>query len=272
MYRVGILDKPEDGTPRRLASRFTNLPAPMIRRPASPALVTNAARRVQMQDAHRAAARSLAESYRVYGDDGGGYAAHLRAALAGFVPTHARRCSVETLHAQAVAWARLALAAGARFNVWQKAADALAFSAAHDLASLCIPSKLAGINQDAAAALASRSLFSASFIGATRTGEGVAVGSAVLGRMQPKHAAWLAALPTARVAVTAVTGGDVATGRDGQTYRRAHGVNVAVEVGALALAFTAEAVEVAAEVAPAVEAAPVRETAAEMQARLAEWF
>ncbi len=244
----------------------------MLRRPASVALVTNAARRVAMQDAHRAAARQLAESFRIYGDDGGGYGAHLRAVLAGYVPTHARRCAVETLHAQAVAWARLALASGARFNVWQKAADALTFSAAHDLASLCVPSKLAGIDQTAAAELAGRMLFAASFRPARRTageagGDAVAVAGVTLGRMQPKHAAWMRALPAARVAVVCVTGGDDATGRDGQTYRRAHGVNVAVEVGALALA--AEAAPVAVEVAPA-EDRP--ETAAEIQARLAEWF
>lgn len=183
-----------------VAGRFEPAP-PAVRR-----AITNAARAAAMRAAHRTARIAYG------GAPWTPYRQHLAAALRTPEP---RRCALAVLRRQALAWARVALATGARFDVAAKAAGALTFSADSNLASLAVPSKLTGTSayQDAAAAVALR-LDARGGWAVCQRGEacgsdplGVSALGFRLGAVQPKHAGWIQALPTARVAVTAVTGG-----------------------------------------------------------------
>lgn len=186
--------------------------------------IANATRAVAMREAHAEAAA---------GSQSVPYAARLAAALRN-VYARPRRCALSSLRRQALAWAAAAHQSGARFDVTRKAAGAVAFSAAHDLRSLAIPSKLYGTRafQPAADTLSSRL--------ATRGGwalvtvdhaHTVTHGAQRLGSLQDKHAAWISAIGSVRVAATAVTGGQPITDRHGNLTRTTRGVNIALEVG-----------------------------------------
>ncbi len=225
--------------------------------------LANVARRVAMQAAH-ARARAIVSLCPATP-----YAVALGSALRSPAP---RRCTLANLRRQALAWARVALATGARFNVAQKAADALAFSASANLRSLAVPSKLTGTAsyQDAAEAVAERMQARGGWTlcehgtGAADDALGVYALGLRLGAVQPKHAGWITALPSARVAVTAVTGGEAFVGADGRERVKTRGVNVAVEVGQAALAFVAGGGALAGEAVPSA--------AVETEAKLAAWF
>ena len=194
--------------------------------------LANAARAVVMREAH-AAARARRQR-----EPATPYRACLSAALR---DAHARprRCPLPTLRRQALAWAECAAATDARFDVARKAADALAFSADNDLASLAVPSKLVGTAsyQDAAAAVGARLGSRGGWVLTERDGATVYALGLRLGRVQPKHGAWLSALGPVRLAVIAVTGGDPYVTASGDAKRKTRGVNVAVEVGTAALAW-----------------------------------
>ncbi|MDT0632927.1 hypothetical protein [Rubrivirga litoralis] len=220
--------------------------------------LANAARSHSMRQAH-AAARALRAEYPRET-----YAACLRVAMRE-VAARVPRCSTRELCRQAAAWAACARATGARFDVEQKAADAVRFSADCNLASLAVPSKLVGTAsyQDAAAAVASRLDAQDRWHVCQRDRAAVFGLGLRLGQVQPKHAnTWLPALDNprpVRVAVIAVTGGEPVVGRGGRLVRKTRGVNVAVEVGAAALTWAA-----------AQRTATSPETAAELQALLAD--
>ena len=226
------------------------------------ARLANAARTAAMQKAH-ASARLLREHYPA--ED---YADCLRAALrerAARVP----RCAPVDLCEQAEAWADCARIDGARFDIEEKATDAVRFSIDNDLASLAVPSKLVGTAsyQDAAAAVATRIESRGGWALCERDGAAVFALGLRLGNVQPKHAAtWLPSLDgvrPVRLAVTAVTGGDVFIDRTGQARRKTRGVNVAFEVGAAALDWAS---------ARRTAGTDDQETVAELQARLADLF
>ena len=219
--------------------------------------LANAARAVVMREAH-AAARARRQR-----EPATPYRACLSVALR---DAHARprRCPLPALRRQALAWAECAAATDARFDVARKAADALTFSAANDLASLAVPSKLVGTAsyQDAAAAVGARLDSRGGWVLTERDGATVYALGIRLGRVQSKHGAWLAALGPVRLAVIAVTGGGPYVTASGDVKRKTRGVNVAVEVGTAALAWAASQ-----------DAAPARQpSAAEMQVALADLF
>lgn len=169
-----------------------------------------------------------------------------------------RRAPLPTLRRQALAWASLVASTGSRLDVAAKACEALTFSATAGLASLTIPSKLSGVAacQDACARVRERLEARGGWLPAelTKDGDVYALGLR-LGQVQPKHVRWLSELPGARLAITDITGGHSFFDASGEPRRAYFGVNVALEVGA----------------ALDVQATP-RETAHEMQARLAELF
>ncbi|WP_420454446.1 hypothetical protein [Rubrivirga sp.] len=227
------------------------------------ATLANSVRALTMHEAH-ASARALrqrypSESYRVC----------LSAALRG-VHARVRRCPLPALREQAVAWAECARATGARLDVARKAADALVFSASHDLASLAVPSKLTGTSsyQDAAAAVGARLDARGGWVLTEHDGPTVYALGLRLGDVQPKHAqTWLPVLRQSRpvrLAVIAVTGGDPYVTPGGDVKRKTRGVNVAFEVGAAALDWRAARAEAEQQGRP--------ETAAELQALLADLF
>ena len=170
-----------------------------------------------------------------------------------------RRCSLAVLCRQAVSLAAVMDAAGCRFDVVQKAADAYAFSAGCDLAALAVPSKLVSVAsyQDAAHLVGERLAVSRGWVTAEHDGRGnvFAIGLR-LGRVQDKHTRWMETLAHVRIAITDITGGHPYTDRHGEIHRGYYGVNVAFGVG---------------DALGAPPAAPV-ETAAQMQARLANLF
>lgn len=205
-----------------------------------------------MQEAHEAA-RTLAA-------DGMPYRRALSLALRA-AWDRPRRLSLATLRAQASAWIVACRAAGCRFNVEAKVAEAARFTLAHALGELTVPTKLRGTaaRQDAAAAVAARMQARPGWVSGTygvEAGRPVVALGLPLGFVQDKHAAWIGELGAVRFAVLAVTGGvEVETERG--TFRTTRGVNVALAVGRAARAWhLGDAAALLGVEAPAVELAP----------------
>lgn len=235
------------------------------------ARLTAASRSHTMREAH-ASARALARYAPA-----ASYRERLGVALRE-VGARVRRCPLDRLAAQALAWAGASRACGARFDVDAKALSAFAFSARHHTRSLVVPSKLAGVRsyQDAAAALAVRLESRGGWaLCETRTVEDrrgrvveVYAMGLRLGHVQEKHArTWVGPVGPLRVAAISATGGKAFVTASGDVKRTLRGVNVALEVGAAAEAWSArEAYGITREQEIHIE------TAAEMEARLRDLF